>query len=1061
MAQRWVQTASEEGELLEDEMRQGVYVASTTDFLQAFLRLPDDDKTVERFELRHGKAYFATFGVLNHPDDDDDNDAENSEARAALYSTFVDAANAILGCCCDGNVHSYWVCRPESAPKSNDDSTAHIRPDAAAVLGDQRAYFRALEWLEQSEAIQMNDVIVSVLSYAEKHIEHFSETGEDVKGRIAQLKNLNGSGSSSESISNAVIELLEGLRNENSPAINSADPDHLVTRMRQAIKMLHNTLPIPVINQHCEGKLQRVGATECDADVNNNLLIRLEELSTLWWLRVTTPVEVRLTDSGDDQREGSVQLCRYMRQVLRAQPDRRYVFGLLLCDHKLLVLYCDRSGLMASMDWIDIRASPEQFIQVVVGLSTLDPEKLGWDKTMLLRLQTQNDKLVFAPSTDPRVKLEDYGSSVHDTQWAIFVPNSHSSDEGKWYATVRAISLSTAEVMVGRATSVWLVKELTDNKESVVPSAGRLVLKSGWGRVGITTEKEFHGDERLDHVGHILSSVTVGHPTFANIGVEGESLRGRLQTARRSWRAGFCDSDIVPVLRQLTFYMTTRDRKLKMEEHLTPRILTRTLMQTYGWPIEHFKDLEELLTVARDAVRGHRNLYFKNRVLQSDISINNMLVCPDDDEAGHTHGELIDLDYAKQAPGRLRYSKPSSLERFAGLVQMFVEEELQIEIGPLNPTFLATLMRRSQYCCSKIPTQLIKVYVGSPELMVNAVPNDQSDAEAIWSRIQDEMQLAFAHPTESCYEKWLLDPASRPPFWLDRSLRDTFDTKTGTVKFMSAELVEGNPWRTAYILGTASQRTDLSFGGPVHTAIHDMESVFWVVLYICLSRRGPGGARREETQWPTLETPHAGRVRRIIEALFDSPLETTVARNKRNLFENHKDFEVDVLPFIHPYFKPLETLLLRWFKLFQIAYRTYDDVGQGIIHDQVLDVLNDALKALPKQTDPEYDLMTKAELERRQRDLDQYANFSREPHTLSSSPVHNTTQSLVVRNSPHGTPAPLSTKRVAPVVEKSTPTAKPAKRLKIDPQVLSAVEDDGYPLWDTSPRRTRIMLWEL
>jgi hypothetical protein len=35
-----------------------------------------------------------------------------------------------------------------------------------------------------------------------------------------------------------------------------------------------------------------------------------------------------------------------------------------------------------------------------------------------------------------------------------------------------------------------------------------------------------------------------------------------------------------------------------------PRVLTRLLMETYGWPIKFFKDIPELLRVVRDAIQG-------------------------------------------------------------------------------------------------------------------------------------------------------------------------------------------------------------------------------------------------------------------------------------------------------------------------------------------------------------------------------------------------------------------------------------------------------------------------
>ena len=33
-----------------------------------------------------------------------------------------------------------------------------------------------------------------------------------------------------------------------------------------------------------------------------------------------------------------------------------------------------------------------------------------------------------------------------------------------------------------------------------------------------------------------------------------------------------------------------------------------------------------------------------------------------------------------------------------------------------------------------------------------------------------------------------------------------------------------------------------------HSAIHDMESLFWVLFFLCLTREGPGGRQRPEPE---------------------------------------------------------------------------------------------------------------------------------------------------------------------------------------------------------------------
>ncbi|KAH8087144.1 hypothetical protein BXZ70DRAFT_899761 [Cristinia sonorae] len=844
MTRQGVQTAAEVEQLVNREMGEGIHVASPDDFLKTFLPLPDGDKTIGQLTGKYGSEYLKTFG-LPHGD----------ATESVLYGMLVEAANAILGCCA-GNVHSYWVSRPNTTPKSKDKSTAQLRPDAGCVLGDQRAYFRPKAWVE------------SVLAYADAHIKYHGEVGED--------------------------------------------------------------------------------------------LIELEKLSSIWWLRVTTPVEVKPTDSKQHQTEGSAQLCRYMRQVLRAQLDRRFVFGLLLCNHKLRVFFCDRSGLLGSSTWIDIRERPEQFVQVIVGLSSLSPEKLGWDPTMHLRLQTEKDKLVFVPSTAPNVKIEDYGSSAYETQWAIFMPNAHGSADGKWYVTTRALSLSRAEVMVGRATLVWLVKELSK----------RLVLKSAWGRAGSATEKDFYGDERLDHVGHVLCSATIGCPTIAEKGMP--SLRGGVDSVWREWRDGYFEQSTVLKGRARSpedsfAHEQGGPRATEPERPLAPRILTRTLMETYGWPIKYFKDLKELLTVTRDTIRGHRNLYFKNRTLQRDVSGGNMLVCPNGDEVSETHGELIDLDHAKKAHDCILYEfdcpSPSSVDTLQTYIAKIVSRVLDLKIGPVDRTLVDAVARRCQEHRVAVTIEnIIRLFKRNPHLMLSEKRQEPESKGAFWARIQEE----------------------------------------GTVAFMSAEVLG----LTQYFGSdeVLLSRTDCSNSVPVHTAIHDAESVFWVFLYLCLTRRGPGGARREELQ-NTLpaeaDAAYVKGVRSAVESFFDSPFEETVTRNKCFLFRHPSTFTIDVLPFIHPYFLPLEPLLLKWWKFFQIAYRTYDDVAQGVIHDQILDILDEGLASLPEQTDPVYDKMTKTELARRRKDLAQYDAFQVGQLLAPSSPTFDGGRELISHDSPH------------------------------------------------------------
>lgn len=109
-----------------------------------------------------------------------------------------------------------------------------------------------------------------------------------------------------------------------------------------------------------------------------------------------------------------------------------------------------------------------------MALSSLEHERLGWDDKMKLRLKT-HATLTFSPSTDPRVRIEDFGSSAYDSQWAIFVPSSDGSEHGEWYLTVEALSLSRGEALEGRASLVWGAKVLKDDFSALLSNVSPMV----------------------------------------------------------------------------------------------------------------------------------------------------------------------------------------------------------------------------------------------------------------------------------------------------------------------------------------------------------------------------------------------------------------------------------------------------------------------------------------------------------------------------------------------------------------------------------------------------------
>ena len=81
-----------------------------------------------------------------------------------------------------------------------------------------------------------------------------------------------------------------------------------------------------------------------------------QKLSSIWWTQIHTIVEVKpkRPQKVGELHETIVQLCSYIRQVFREQFDRRFVIALLFCGDGLTLWYCDRVGLVGTIDPINI-----------------------------------------------------------------------------------------------------------------------------------------------------------------------------------------------------------------------------------------------------------------------------------------------------------------------------------------------------------------------------------------------------------------------------------------------------------------------------------------------------------------------------------------------------------------------------------------------------------------------------------------------------------------------------------------------------------------------------------
>ncbi|KAJ7163932.1 hypothetical protein C8R43DRAFT_1062329 [Mycena crocata] len=307
--------------------------------------------------------------------------------------------------------------------------------------------------------------------------------------------------------------------------------------------------------------------------------------------QVATVIEVKLAETWAEIVKD--QMAVYGREVLIAQPQRRFVYTPLMTGETIRVIQFDRSGAEYTKT-IDYHKDPIFFIQLVVLFSSLDEELLGYDTS----IYWENGKRMLAMVPD-EIWVED----AQPPRWEKNVEKKvlvfeilNANDE----ATKDAGPLFARRTIRSRGTVCWRAR--CEDKV--------YLIKDYWGVVSRTPESDFLKDvSGIDGIGQMYA--------FANNRATTYGLRTS-------------ESEL--------FSTTTK---------LVPnRSLTRLALRMYKQTLETAKSALQLLCAIRDIVKGHRDALLERDILHRDISFNNLLLSSSTNT--NATGILIDFDMAKK-----------------------------------------------------------------------------------------------------------------------------------------------------------------------------------------------------------------------------------------------------------------------------------------------------------------------------------------------------------------------------------------------------------------------------
>ncbi|KAK0438872.1 uncharacterized protein EV420DRAFT_1279836 [Desarmillaria tabescens] len=588
------------------------------------------------------------------------------------------------------------------------------------------------------------------------------------------------------------------------------------------------------------------------------------------WVRTIVPVEIKpkTVVKLEEAQKTITQLCGYMRQILREQYDRQYVFGMILFHSSLSLWYRDRSGLVGADSNIDIHNEPDRFIRVIAHFSTADPFQLGWDRTMKL-YRGLSEKAVYSHSPEIPLNYFETLPSLHLVRWLITVCDADAKPH--FLVTIRALSVARSEIMCGRGTLVWLAMDLA--KKEVV------VLKQSWRPLTSTSENDFYGIAGPgDHISRVyLNHEVPGTRTFSDLRKDVHTYpfhqRSTSQASETAKRKATPDEvlhvNVISGLRDFSDFPVTA-------ETVVERVLTRLVLKDYGWPLKYFLTMKEFLTTVHGTFLG--------KILLNSLCFltqkTGLLKLFD------TSGRISDMDHSKHD---VDYHDPAPLQ-----------EKL------LNRPNLLTYIALGQYPLMSD---------GLSDLFAS-LPASIDDTElvtyykALLKSLSIEIKKSNTHIVSFSTIVFQIsdDLTKMPPSFASHVAQH--GERTGTLPYISHKILD-------------------KAVNVVHVAIHDMESFFWVVIYICLTRAGPGGPLRHTlkslSEADDNDTYETRKIRALVYFFFDAP-ESDILYNKRKLFDNPgpEHLQEHILDYFDPYFAPLKPVVLEWWRILNLAYHFRD-----------------------------------------------------------------------------------------------------------------------------------------
>ncbi|KAJ1662852.1 hypothetical protein EV178_005508 [Coemansia sp. RSA 1646] len=351
-----------------------------------------------------------------------------------------------------------------------------------------------------------------------------------------------------------------------------------------------------------------------------------------------------------DMDDAYAQLFRYTKELYMAQHDRRFIWGMVMCNTTVHACIFGPNYAAASKSMkLTVSTGRKEFIRLFVNWSFCDSRKLGYDPAISYDYNLQC-LVIQADSSDNKTTKTFYSREV----------------------------IVCAERMFGRHTRCFkaTAKEPSppDENDTRKPHEQmdcNIFIKTAWAEA-----PENAAADGRDEARH-LADITARLKDIASV----EGMYPKLYEGCNSGRVRFTDpvsgisyedTSKTVLGDDVWGQLVDRNTALRVHKHMYTRGI--------GKPIKYIKSVPEFIIVAADVMRCHWEIIGKCDILHRDISVNNMLVRRNTN--GEARGMLIDFDHSIAISNT---DEPVHAERTGTLQFMSISN---LEKSELKPTAL-------------------------------------------------------------------------------------------------------------------------------------------------------------------------------------------------------------------------------------------------------------------------------------------------------------------------------------------------------------------------------------